>query len=333
MKNYFRITLLMSILIFNSCGKEENVIIEPPEDEYIYSSDCIIDEVFWLLDNTHIVVNDGCDGTIKKINTLTGSIEYFEPAEGYIIHHIYVSPEIADRIFYVAHGYTQSDNPFKLFSFNLETHSTSIIKEGLTLYSRYGVRGNKFVLAGNPIELFDLETGESEFITEDGYAGPLSPDGSQLLIYTTQGIMIYDFACQCTSMLQAGPFSDDIIWNNSGLFSYKNTINLFPYTSFFSLRDLISGELLLSPKNFSGGPWSAFNGGQLLFFTYDPEIKFGDSSSLVAYDCNTKKTRVILTCPTDSYYPTMNQTALSISPDQTKIAFRVKASLIQVSQL
>ena len=333
MKIYFKISLFLASLMFASCSKEENVIIEPPETEYVYVSDCIIDEVFWLPDNINILMMGDCNGTIKKINTLTRYVSSIEPPEGYIITHIYVSPDISDRFFYVAYGYQQDDTPFKLFSYHFATATSTVIKEGLTLHGGYGIRGNRFVIAGNPIEILNLDTGESEFIPENGHAGPLSPDGTQLLVYTTQGVMVYDFACQCTSMLLAGSFTDEIIWNNSGLFRCETIITNFPYTLTFHLKELISGDLLLSPENYSGGPWSAFNGTELLFFTYDPEIKYGESSSLISYDCNTKKISVILTCPTDRYYPNLVQSCLSVSPDQTKVAFRVTASHIQVSSL
>jgi hypothetical protein len=290
-------------------------------------------------------MEDHCNGTIKKINTVTKAINYLNIPAGYLSQRIFVSPEIIDHFFYLAILQQDPSAGFMLFSYNLKSHATSLIKDGLTgnpTLTRYLLSGKNLAISGNPVEVINLETGDSELIPVYGAVKTFSPDGNKLILYSLQymsgqvqvtGALEYDFLCHCSSPLVANFYPEGVIWNNIGLYGYNrfydNPYNFPPLH--LELTDFNSGDVLDTFTNFVGGLWSAYAGTKLLAFTFQ-ESDSG-SARLNAFDCVTHTSMQVLSAESSSQYDVMGINEVSVTTDQSKIAYTEQSVRIKVSPL
>src|SRR5580765_3146174 len=110
-------------LLHISCGKKNEVPATPAPDNLVYQSACTTDQIFWLADNETILLNDFCNGTLKKINTTTKSVTLFDLiAREHLVQQIFYTEQLPQIAFYLALTKDASgaySTPFKLYSLNL----------------------------------------------------------------------------------------------------------------------------------------------------------------------------------------------------------------------
>ena len=346
-RNYSHIIILLLVALLSSCGVEELVVIVP-DHKVVFSepdgSFCSINELYWLPDNEHILMNDFCNGTIKKINWQTGFTEYLSIPDQY--QNFFVSNEIPDYFFYLALS-SLTETTFKLCSYHLNTNRSELILNGIQenpITSKYLVGGKKLAISGNPVKVIDLETGETEVIPLYGSVKAFSSDHNQLLLYSLQysnfqllitGALMYDFTCQCTSPVYPAMYPKGVIWNTQGMFGYEESPDneIGAASSNLVLTNFTTGDTLTTISKYLGGPWSAFNGTKILVYSYRGQGIDSEGGNLRSFDCSTHLTTTLLNTFSSSPYDRFNLNEVSISPDQTKIAYTYQGVQIRVKEL
>jgi hypothetical protein len=121
---------------FLSCKKpdiKEKEDVEP--GTLLYSGNCGAGDNFYWFDNESILLNDHCEGTLKKLNTTSKSVQLFTINKDYLLQYIFVTEDIPGLIFYTAltKGANGSFNlPVKLFSLNLSTSNVTLVQDSIS---------------------------------------------------------------------------------------------------------------------------------------------------------------------------------------------------------
>jgi len=327
------------VLSHLSCSKKKEVPVTPVPDNLVYQSACTIDEIFWLADNETILLNDFCNGTIKKINTTSKSVQLFDlVTRGHLVQRLFYSEQFPQLAFYLALTKDATgvfSGPFKLYSLNLTTGNSVLIKDSITQNAFGGgyTLGNKkmAIKSGSQILVINLEQSTSQILAISGNVQAFSPDDTKMLIYSSSGPVIatvYDFTCQCTQPITLAG-NGNPLWRTQGMYGYN--INSPGNLQYVNLQ---SGALLKSFTGFASGPWVAQNGSLSILFAEGPTYSTDQKGSLIIYDFVTGQTKEIATALYRPYASTIVGVYLAaVSPNQKKGAYVQNGSDLRVSVL
>lgn len=335
-----KIILLLALLaVFGSCKKNNTPDNNQEPDNLVYRSDCTIKEIYWLGDNETILFNDFCNGTLKKINTVTKAVQLFDiVAKGHLLQRIFYSEQLPNYAFYIALTKDAAGSfsmPLKLFSLDLTTGNSVLIRDNITQLPSWGgyTMGNKKLAIKSATELLviDLEHATTQVFPVSQNVQAFSPDDTKMLLYSSSTspitATVYDFVCQCTQPKNLAG-SGIPIWRTQGLFGYNITTGVLNYLN------LESGTLLKSFPDFGEGPWVAQNGSLAILLAKGPTYASDKKALLLSFDLVTGQTKEIASVvyvPLYSYNVGIYLAA--ISPNQKKVAYVQDLSNLRICLL
>lgn len=308
-------------------------------DNLVYRSMCSISEVYWSADNETVFLNDFCNGTLKKINTTTKAVQLFDlVARGHLVQRILYTDQLPGYIYYLALAKDAAgaySMPVKLFSLNLSTGISSLIKDGITQLPTWGgyALGKKklSIKSGTELLVIDLEQATSQTIPVSESVQAFSPDDTKMLIYSSSQTLVvstvFDFGCQCLqpkTLAGAGiPF-----WRTQGIYGYNINSGVLNYLN------LESGVVLKSFPEFAEGPWVAPNSGIAIFFIKGANYSTDKKGVLMSFDFVGGQTKEIITAPYNPFSSFINGIYLAaVSPNQKKVAYVQNGGDLRVSVL
>ena len=343
MKLQLKLTVIAAcILLHSSCRKNKETSNQEP-DNLVYKSSCTTAEIYWLADNETILLNDFCEGTLKQINTLTKSVQLFDlVARGHLFQGIFYSEQLPHLAFYIALTRDATgafSEPFKLFSLNLATGNSVLIRDSITQNPSSGgyIMGNKklAIKSGSELLIINLEQATTQILPVSETVQAFSPDDTKMLIYSSSqgpitGATVYDFVCQCTQPITlAGTSTGKPLWRTQGLYEYN--INAAAALNYSNLQ---SGIVLKSFPGFAEGPWVAQNGSLSILLSKGPTYATDEKGLLQSFDFVSGQTKEIATA---LYIPfgfgIVGIYLAAVSPNQKKVAYVQNASDLRVTVL
>lgn len=347
MKYLIKLIVAATIIIFyTGCSKNKSTQVNNPEpDNLVYRALGTINQIFWLSDDESILLNDGTNGTLKKINTSTKTVQLFDiMSREHLLQRIFYTDQLPNFAYYLAITKDASGSyapPYKLFSLNLTTGTSVRICDSITqnpLSSGGYTMGNKklAVKSGQQLLVIDLEQSTSQTLPIAENVHAFSPDDSKMLIFSSTQYpvtaAVYDFLCNCSQPItiagQGTPF-----WRSQGIFGYQVTS---PATLQFDLRlsDIQSGALIKSFPDYLEGPWILPNGTLVTLLVKGPTYNVDRKAVLINFDLVTRQTKEITTVVHDPYLSFIKGIYLAaVSHNLRKIAYAQNGSELRVSVL
>ena len=181
------VLILVIFILANGCSKDD-ITPDPSGESHtklVYTSTlCSINEVYWMPDNRHILMNDFCNGTVKLIDADAGTHTLITLPIETQYQRFFVSKEIPDHFFFLE--LNDGNLLFDLYSYNIQTAKKTLLAPGLPgnpILTNYMVGGKRLATSGNPIRIIDLESGNVDLIQAHGSIRSFSADGRKLLYY------------------------------------------------------------------------------------------------------------------------------------------------------
>ena len=344
MKSKVKYTLMAAYILMHISCINEN-IFDPPtppvSENIVYKSSCTIEEIFWLADNETILLNDFCNGTLKKINTSTKSVQLFDiGARGHLNQRLFYSEQLPQLAFYIALTKDATgvySVPYKLYSLNLTTGISVLIKDSITenpLVGSYTLGNKKLALkSGTQVLAINLEQSTSKILPISGNVQAFSPDDTKMLIYSSSAPItsVYDFTCQCAQPITLAGKGNPL-WRTQGIYGYNYSSN----PSELQFINLQSGAVLKSFTGLSSGPWVAQNGSLSTLFAEGPTYNTDNKGSLITYDFVTGQTKEIAKLTYRKYVQSIYgvyKAAILDTPDKISSVRRNKLTTFRRSKL
>ncbi|GAA4466816.1 hypothetical protein GCM10023189_49520 [Nibrella saemangeumensis] len=321
---------------------------------------CSVNKFYWL-DNDNILLDDRCEGSLKKVNASTQAIRYISFATDNRPMYMFYTQQVPNTIFYIAVKPANGSAPAQqsLFALDLTTNRTSTLRENLAEIPALGYDGyGPFVLGGRKLGIsrlippqfqpkllvIDLQSGSTQAFSTADILQAFSPDDNQMLLHTAvrkqsgsrqtiAGSVTYDFGCQCsrslpqTSLVDAfvGPGKANVVWQPQGLFGYSAVpVSEWSNQNTVQFYDLTSGRTLKSFTDVIDTPWASANSTWMALWmaSKDPNTPaYSSQGKLITYDLVTQQTKVIFTGTCCNAAFNSDVTAVAFSPDHKKIAF------------
>lgn len=335
MKFQIRLIACTACLLLNAgCTKNNPSTPNDQEpDNLIYSSICTVEQVFWLPDNETILLSDHCNGTLKKINTSTKSVQLFDlMAREHLLQRIFYADQLPNFAYYIALTKDASGSyapPFKLFSLNLSTGISVRILDSINqnpLSSGGYTMGNKklAVKSGQQSMVIDLEHSTSETLPVSNNVQAFSPDDTKMLTFpSTQNPVtasIYDLICHCTQPITLAG-SGTPFWRSQGIYGYQVNSTV-PAQENLEFSNLQSGALIKSFPDYVQGPWILPNGNLVTLLVKGPTYSSDNKAKLINFDLITGQTKEITTVIHNPFLSFIKGIYLAAaSPNQKKIAY------------
>jgi hypothetical protein len=293
-----------------------------------------------MADNETILLNDFCNGTLKKINTTSKSVQFINLlAREHLVQRIFYSEQLPQFAFYIAltkNAIGTYSLPFKLFSLDLTNDNSVLIKDSITqnpLAGGYTLGNKKLAIkSGSQLMVVNLEQATTQILPVSGDVQVFSPDDSKMLIYSSSPApvtaTVYDFTCQCTQPITLAG-NGIPLWRTQGIYGYK--INSPATLEYLNLQ---SGMVLKSFSGYASGPWVAQNGSLSILFAEGATYATDHKGSLMSYDFVTGQTKEITTAlylPYSAYIVGIYLAA--VSPNQKKVAWVQNGGDLKVSVL
>lgn len=342
------VVLVITIWLNGGCIKLQAPIADNEElENLIYSSSCTISELFWLSDNETVLMVDHCNGTLKKINTSTKSVQFFDlGARGHSTQRLFYFEQIPQLAFYITPIVVS--NTFSLFSLNLATGASVLIRDNITQNPYWGgyTQGNKklSIKSGTELLVVDLEQATTQVLPISQTVLAFSPDDTKMLLYPSlqgpaSGPTVYDFTCQCLKPIAlVGTSTGKPLWRSQGLYNYsilsvQGPNDLYATQVAVTFSNLESGVTLKSFTNFmEGGPWVAQQGSLSVFMVKGPTYATDNKAVLLSFDFLSGQTKEIVTVEHKPFPASIVGIYLAaISPNQKKVAYVQHGSQLRVS--
>jgi hypothetical protein len=318
---------------FLSCKKP--VITQPGAVEpgtLLYSGNCGSGSNFHWIDNESIIVNDHCEGTLKRISTINKSVQFIAINKDHLLQNIFFTEDIPGLFFYTAltkNGSGSFSMPLKLFSFNLSSSNVLLVQDNISESpqpgSPYFAIGRKKMAFrdGKRILVIDLEKNASEEIpiSTSFRIGSFSPDDTKLLIDTlsvtgSTNTVLYDFGCNCNQPSTLITSNTTVLWRPPGVYGYRvSSSQTQAGTEFLNL----STGTALKIFDLITRPW--INPKSTLVFVWVRSSSTAGKGLLMSFDLLTQQTKELFTSDCCLLSVNNEVTMATLSPDGKKLAF------------